>query len=306
MDYGGLNQGFRKLVLLFFTQAPFYVDTSGIPRRAGPSIIKNALRDVVDSSAAPNQSTNAAPTTTTTSTNANHHSSKEKRTESTVSEADRMRYRNAIRKLKREYGEWNKLAVQEARRQEEEQELLQLHSKEQRNSATTGPRSSSAQRTSQSPDASEITVRQSSFTTKTPPPPPPPATPTLTPTTGEARRLFSNTDGSAIPLSPSITDEIADRRLRSRAETLRKSSIEFVFPGRTRFSMDDPEYDDSRNSKAAAGHTAEGDEDRQDDNDDLEEEKIREKARTQNQSRNGSLRLLLGIDSYKKAGQCVV
>ena len=273
-------------MLLFFTQAPFYIDKNGIPRRAGSSIIKNALQDAVDTTVDPTPSN---PTTTS-----NHNN---KRKDSTVSEADRMRYRAAVRKLKTEYGEWNKQALLEARRQEEEQEMQQQQLNQQRNSATPG-RSSSSPASPQSPGAGEVSVRQSSFTT------PPSTTTTNTPT----RRSFLNVDGNSATImgSPVGPDEIADRRVRSRAETLRKSSIEFVFPGRTRFSVDEPESDNNATNNAATGNTSRGplfEEDDQEEDDEEEQKRdAREKIRNQNSSRNESLRLILGIESYKKGG----
>ena len=68
--------GFRRLRHLFYTNAPFYFDALGIPRRAGPSIIEMGLKGGG-------------------------------RVES-LSNADEMRYRQALRCLNEEYNNWFK------------------------------------------------------------------------------------------------------------------------------------------------------------------------------------------------------
>lgn len=67
-------QGFRRLRHLYYTMAPFYFDSNGTPRRAGPSIIDMALKGggKVES----------------------------------LSVADEMRYRQALRCLNSEYNDW--------------------------------------------------------------------------------------------------------------------------------------------------------------------------------------------------------
>jgi len=67
--------GFRRLRHLFYTNAPFYFDALGIPRRAGPSIIEMGLKGGG-------------------------------RVES-LSMADEMRYRQALRCLNEEYNNWS-------------------------------------------------------------------------------------------------------------------------------------------------------------------------------------------------------
>jgi len=98
--------GFKRLVQLFFTQSPFFIDKDGFPRRAGPSVIKCALMAYNNHAVEDVDKQN------------DHQNDKNVRYSS---EADRSRYRNAIRMLKSEYDEWEKAEALEKVNSESEQ-----------------------------------------------------------------------------------------------------------------------------------------------------------------------------------------
>jgi hypothetical protein len=74
---------FHRMILLVYTAAPFYVDKHGIPRRAGPSVIKYAL-----------QKSFVGP-------------------KGSRSEADLLRFRDAVSSLRTEYDDWQRHYEQE-------------------------------------------------------------------------------------------------------------------------------------------------------------------------------------------------
>lgn len=82
--------GLLHIHLHAYTQAAFYIDKQGIPRRACPSIIKFALESKEET---------AGPRLT--------------------SEADRERYRTALQALKHEYSKWNQQLKMEMQKNKE-------------------------------------------------------------------------------------------------------------------------------------------------------------------------------------------
>ena len=279
-----LFQGFKRLVLLFSSQSPFYIDKNGIPRRAGASIIKQVL------------SLNSDPSKDT------------KEAKAAASEADKMRYRNAIRLLKIEYEEWHKKAHLEQRKEEEEQEHeKQMNSSSER--AFNRPSKSSAYPT----DLSRFT-----------------ASPTKNnnPTDGLRQPSPMSTPNGD---NPELTNELDDlnRKARSRAATLRKSSMDFVFPDRVRFSSDENEninnndksnhkndknnrYDSEQESpspkKAPLSiHLLSGRRRSAHSGDEYETDEQKDAGgggfSRDSTSKRPSLRLILGIESYKNKGK---
>lgn len=77
-DFKELHAGFKTLITLHMTRSPFYIDENGVPRRAGPSIIDYVLKN-----------------------------------KNCRSEADHMRYAEALRQLKSEYKTWNTTYIDE-------------------------------------------------------------------------------------------------------------------------------------------------------------------------------------------------
>lgn len=167
--------GFKKLILLFFTQSPFYIDKRGVPRRCGPSIIKHALR--LSSSTSASASAGEAED--------------DEAARRVISEADRMRYRAALRMLRAEYEEWDKQA-----------RLAKNAQLEAAQSSPSAAASGSPESLGKS-GAAWLGGRPSS-------------------------PLFSSSLEAAARATPLEQDNA--RRSLSRANTLRKSSIEFVFP----------------------------------------------------------------------------